>query len=179
MTRQRITRSGDDIKPLARTHELITRAIPGELLIYDLKRHNALCLNETAALVWKKCDGHNTVEDLTAELESRYGSPVDPRIVWLALDQFEKSHLLAVNAAQPKSSATITRRQVMQAAFVAAIALPVITIIVAPTAASAATTITVAACQARRQSDPGGCGGNPCVGGGTCVPQGGTRCRCG
>ena len=80
--------------PLARRSELITRQLPGELLVYDLKRHKAFCLNDTAATVWKKCDGERTVRDLTTELRKRYRSPIDERVVWLALDQLENAHLL-------------------------------------------------------------------------------------
>src|SRR4051812_747195 len=158
MTLHQVAGRNDEFRPLARKSDLITRQIPGELLVYDLKRHKAMCLNETAAIVWKKCDGRNTIADLTAGLESRYGFPIDQRVIWLALDQLEKSYLLAAKPAWPKASANITRREVMQAGIVAAIALPVITIIVAPTAVSAATAITDLVCRNRLQSDPGGCG---------------------
>ena len=62
--------------PKARQEQLIVKELPDELLIYDLKRDKAHCLNETAALVWKNCDGHKTVDQLRELMEDNAGSPV-------------------------------------------------------------------------------------------------------
>lgn len=167
--------------PAARRHDLVTRQIPGELLIYDLTRHRAFCLNKTSAFIWKKCNGKRSVSELAAELQKHYQSPVDERVVWLALDQLEKSKLLSVNATGSQSRSGISRRTLLRAGIVTAVTLPVITMISAPTAQAAGTAITQAVCLARLQTDPGGCGGNPClVVGGSCVPEGigSNKCHC-
>ena len=44
-----------DQHPSKRTGRLIVREIPGEVLVYDLVRDKALCLNQTAAAVWNLC----------------------------------------------------------------------------------------------------------------------------
>src|SRR5689334_25196967 len=80
--------------PKARKDDLVTRQITGELLVYDLKRHKAFCLNNTAATIWKNCNGKRTVSDLAATLSSDQDSPADEKVIWLALDQLEKSYLL-------------------------------------------------------------------------------------
>jgi|SRR5215471_3750567 len=165
--------------PAARRHDLVTRQVPGELLIYDFTRHKAFCLNETAAFVWKKCNGKRSVPELAAELEKHYQSPVDERLVWLALDQLQKSRLLSVKAAGPLNLRGISRRTLLRAGIVTAISLPVITMIAAPTAQAAASSVTQAVCNARLQAAPGGCGGNQCSGvPGSCVPFGTKKCHC-
>jgi len=159
------------------------RQIPGELLVYDLKRHKAYCLNDAAAAVWKSCDGKRTVSEIAAKLGKDQKSPVDEKIVWLALDQLEKSCLLQTRATKPFGLSRISRRSLIRAGIATAIALPIVTMIAAPTAQAAGTPITQAVCQGRHQNDPGGCGGNPCsdVPGTTCVngQAKSNTCKCG
>ena len=45
--------------PHARTDNLVIRELDDETLVYDMERDEAHCLNQTAALVWKQCDGKN------------------------------------------------------------------------------------------------------------------------
>jgi hypothetical protein len=177
--------NGQDL-PRARKDNLVTRQVPGELLVYDLKRHKAFCLNSTAAEVWKGCNGKRSVTDLARSLEKDSKSRVDEKIVWLALDQLEKSNLLREKTVRPASALHISRRGLIRAGLATAIALPVVIMISAPTAQAAGTPITQAACQARHQSDlPGnlGCIGstNPCLAPatGTCINDVGNTCKCG
>ena len=166
--------------PKARKDDLVTRQIPGELLVYDLVRHKAYCLNGTAAVVWKSCDGNRTVSDLAAELQKDQESPVDERIVWLALDQLDKSYLLQTKATKPIDLPAVSRRSLIRAGIATAIALPLVTMIAAPTAQAAASSITQAVCRGRRQNDPGGCGAVRCsdVAGTICLNGPGNTCRC-
>lgn len=170
-------RTNEKPLPKARKTDLVTRQIPGELLVYDLKRHKAFCLNGTAASVWKSCNGKRTVEDLAAELEKDQKSPVDEKIIWLALDQLEKSYLLQRSAAWPMGLPSISRRSIIRAGIVTAVTLPLVTMITAPVAAQAGSPITDAVCDKRTQPN---CGGNPCSdkAGKTCNPSGGGSCNC-
>jgi len=43
--------------PQARRSGLMLEQADGEVLIYDLERNKAHCLNNTAARVWQYCDG--------------------------------------------------------------------------------------------------------------------------
>ena len=52
------------MKPRTRTEGLIVRELPDELLVYDLERHRAHCLNPTAALVFKHCNGRRSVAQI-------------------------------------------------------------------------------------------------------------------
>jgi len=174
-------RSNGQSLPKARKTDLVTREIPGELLVYDLKRHKAFCLNETAATVWKYCNGKRTVAQLAERLDQKSSSPVDERIVLLTLDLLETSHLLQAPGRSRSSRLTpLTRRALIRAGIFTAIALPLVTAIKSPVAAQAGSPITVAACNARHPNDPGGCTGRPCVGGGTCQSPnpGNNPCQC-
>jgi hypothetical protein len=45
--------------PRARAENLTVRVLGDETLVYDQERHKAHCLNATAALVWRHCNGKN------------------------------------------------------------------------------------------------------------------------
>ena len=157
--------------PKARQEQLIVKELPDELLIYDLKRDKAHCLNETAALVWKNCDGHKTVEQLRELMEDNAGSPVPEEMVWLALDQLETFSLLDEAALKPGQFAGMNRRDMVRRVGMAAIALPVILSIVAPTAQAQGSLLPPGACC----NSPGQCQSNSCVQGGPCGTQPNTK----
>jgi hypothetical protein len=173
-------RSNGHSLPKARKADLVTRQIPGELLVYDLKRHKAFCLNETAATIWKNCNGSRTVADLAAQFKRDHHLSIDEKVIWLALDQLEKSKLLQTSLTRPFGFGPISRRSLVRAGIVTAIALPIVTMIAAPTAQAAGTPITAAVCGGRHPNDPGGCGAVPCIGGGTCQSPnpGNNPCQC-
>ena len=152
--------------PKARHEQLIVKELPDELLIYDLKHDQAHCLNETAALVWKNCDGHKTIDQLRELMEDNAGSPVPEEMVWLALDQLETFRLLDEAALKPVQFAGMTRRDMVRRVGIAAIALPVILSIVSPTAQAQASGLPPGACcGSPGQCASGGCSQNPvCVG---------------
>jgi hypothetical protein len=166
--------------PKARKDDLVTRQITGELLVYDLKRHKAFCLNNTAATVWKNCNGKRTVSDLAAALNNEHHSPADEKVIWLALDQLEKSYLLETRTTRPVGLPPISRRSLIRAGIVTAVTLPLVTMITSPVAAQGATPITAVVCTGRHQMDPGGCGNNPCSPpvGSKCINGPGNTCKC-
>jgi hypothetical protein len=65
----------------------------------------------------------------------------DPdQVVWYALSQLEKSHLLEESVARPTRAVQMSRRELIRSlGIAAAVSVPLVTSIVAPTAASAAT----------------------------------------
>jgi|SRR6185312_5640879 len=123
-------------KPPTRRHGLIVCELEDETLVYDRENDEAHCLNQTAALVWKHCDGVLSVAEISRLLEHELQEKVDEQIVWLALSQLKKKRLLA--APLRPSSPPISRREMAhKLAHAAVIALPLITTIIAPTPASA------------------------------------------
>ena len=145
------------VAPVARTESLIVKEVDGETLIYDLKTDKAHCLNETAARVWKNCDGQRSVSDIGKELSALTKTSVREEVVWLALEQLEKHKLLEGSPARPAFLAGMTRRQLVAQLGIAAVALPVIISIVSPTAASAASGSPGTCCLS-----PGDCASGQC-----------------
>ena len=43
------------MRPKSRTDNLVVQEMNDEVLVYDLDSNKAVCLNETAAIVWKSC----------------------------------------------------------------------------------------------------------------------------
>jgi hypothetical protein len=127
-------------KPQARSEGLVIQELPDEVLIYDLERDKAHCLNQTAALIWKHCDGKSGIAQLAQLAASASGLPADEEVVWLALEQLSKAHLLSEAVKRQESKKPLTRREVIKRIGLgAAAAIPLVTSIVAPMAAQAAT----------------------------------------
>ncbi len=128
--------------PHTRKDGLVVQELADEVLVYDLERHKAHCLNHTAAWVWKHCDGKATVADMARLLRAESNAPVGEEVIWLALDQLGQKRLLRTRVGWPKEVAGLSRREVLkQLGLAAAIALPLVTSIVAPTAQAAASCI--------------------------------------
>lgn len=121
----------NSINPVARQNGLVVQDMPGEVLVYDLDTNKAHCLNESAALVWKSCDGTKSVTDIVRHFESTGGGQVTEDFVWLAIDQLNENGLLESNIT-PRFAGE-SRRQVLKKIGLASIvALPVIASLVAP-----------------------------------------------
>lgn len=159
--------------PTARKDSLIVKELPDETLVYDTQRDKAHCLNSTAALVWKNCDGKKTVGELRELMEKNAGAPVPEEMVWLALDQLESFKLLDDAPAKPLQLSGISRRNLVKRIGFAAIAIPVIISISAPPASAQASSLAPGACC----GSPGACASNNCVQTPTCVgiPQPSTK----
>ena len=82
--------------PVARDEGLLVEQVADETVVYDSRTKAAHCLSPLAAVVFAHCDGHTTVEELTALAAERLGEPVDPPLVIDALAQLEERELLAV-----------------------------------------------------------------------------------
>jgi hypothetical protein len=110
------------------------------MLIYDRNSDEAHCLNATAALVWAHCDGRTTVGEMAQLLADELKTPVADEVVWLALEQLRKSRLLQEPWAVAAPAELMSRRvMVRRLGIAAAVAVPLVTSIIAPTAAAAAT----------------------------------------
>jgi len=159
----RITPSGF---PTRREQGLIVDELPDEVLVYDLERHKAHCLNRSAALVWQHCDGQTAPAEIARRLATELDQPFDEELVWLALRQLDSLHLLQEAIGLPPQFANLSRRQMVRAlGLAAAVAVPLITSIVSPTAVQAATCLPHQAnCSTSAQ-----CCSHFCNGGGHCV----------
>lgn len=156
----------EETMPRARQEGLIIEDLQGEALVYDCERDKAHCLNQTAALVWKYCDGKTTVATIARNLERDLKTNiVDENVVWYALEQLGKDHLLERNFQTPAIRDGLTRRQMVRTLGIAAmIAVPVVTSIVVPTAhAATSCTPSGGACGTSAQCCSGICNAGTCA----------------
>jgi len=150
--------------PLARKKGLLIQELSEELLIYDQVHLKAHCLNDTAARIWRRCDGKVSVGQLAAALSKELSAPVDETVIWMAFKQFSRARLLEVPIGNSRVSG-ISRRDVLRRAGVAAaVALPVVTSIIAPKASQAANCIASGqACTTSAQCCSGLCSTSRCA----------------
>lgn len=123
--------------PFLRTENLVVKELPNEVLIYDLENNKAFCLNETARFIMDECDGENSIEEAVESLNRKMNSKIDEEMVWMVIDQFKKSNFLKRDYVIPVQTSRLSRRKILQAAAALGIALPIVTSLVAPTAAHA------------------------------------------
>jgi Coenzyme PQQ synthesis protein D (PqqD) len=116
---------------------IIIQQVGDELLLYDEVRHQAFCLNPVCASVWTLCDGENSISAIAQAATSQLNVTVDEQIAMLALQELRRDGLV-----KPLHEAiaipTISRRDLVQRLGAsAAILIPVVVAIAAPTAAQA------------------------------------------
>ena len=151
-------------RPRARTHGLIVQELDDETLVYDQQRHRAHCLNITSSLVWKSCDGTRTVREIATHLSAEMNVLVSDEIVVVAVDKLASRHLMA-EAERLTGRSGPTRREVLRRIGIGvAVAIPVITSIVSPHAAQAATCLpSGATCSTSAQCCSGVCNITTCA----------------
>lgn len=133
--------SNFSIYPSARRDKLVVEELRDEILVYDPENTQASCLNPTASLVWKFADGKTSVTEIAFKMSGVLGSTVDPEVVYYALEQLDKRNLLIERGTIPPHYKQMSRRDFLVKAGIvgAAVAIPVIISIGAPTPAMAAT----------------------------------------
>lgn len=127
------------VLPRARRDGLVIQKLDDETLVYDLERDEAHCLNETAALVWERCDGKTTDGRMVGLLQKQFQMQVDVDLVWLAVKQLQRFHLIESGERATAPARSVSRRQLLLKYAPAALALPVIMSISAPTPAQCGT----------------------------------------
>jgi hypothetical protein len=162
--------------PVARNTDIVVQELGKEILIYDLKIHKAYNLNETSSIVYKACDGKTSFAELKAKHK------FTDEIIYLALDGLKKENLLEADEAYASPFASLSRREAIRKVGLATmIALPVISSLIAPTAAMAQSGLLGAGfpCTSGAQCSTGTClgscsaDGSPCANaGGACVAFG-------
>ncbi len=127
-------------RPKARREGLLVEKAGSELVVYNLERHRVHCLNDTAARLWALCTGRRTVEQISAQLEIALDPASQDAIVRNGIVELERLGL--VEAAECAAQAELSRRELVRkigiGALAVGVALPLISSIVAPTPAYAA-----------------------------------------
>ena len=156
----------DAARPLARKDGLVIEELDGETLIYDTERDKAHCLNAAAAQIWRRCDGRHTLVDMRDDFAGDIPVEVAREVVNDCVVRLSRAHLLEGGSLPQKENLVLSRRNLLRkigiGAASAAIVLPLVTSIVAPTPAAAAS-----------------CGSYSCVPGGSfsCFPGRGCFCN--
>jgi hypothetical protein len=155
-------------RPVARNADLLTEELDDELLVYDQNQDVACRLNRTAALVWRNANGERSISDLVEVLRAEVGDLADEDLVLVTLDRLNEQGLIESGfVRRDADTARLSRRRFIRRVGVvgsAALALPVVQSIVAPSLAAARQT----------SCDPCTC---PC-GCSSCIPCGTCGCYC-
>ena len=119
--------------------EALTRKLGDELIVYDQRRHKAHCLNQTAAAVWLECDGEATVAEIAKRLASLTCAECDEVVVRLAVAKLGRAGLLEKSDAVADGAKFLRRRDALKSIrTLTLVALPVVTTMLVPTPAFAA-----------------------------------------
>jgi hypothetical protein len=148
--------------PLARSEGLIIESLEDEVLVFDLKSQKSHCLNRTAVLIWKHCDGQTNIAQMSRILNRDLGAPISEQAIWLGLKQLAGAHLLQERLKTPTNIAKVSRRELIRrVGLTAAATLPLILTITAPTAKAQGSCLPRdAACTLNSQCCSGNCRGN-------------------
>lgn len=127
--------------PKARDDDLIVHPLGDEIVVYDVKRHDAHRLNQIAAQVWRNCNGARTPAELAALVRDDLTSEADENTVLHALHVLGGAHLL-MDDIEPEGQALPDRREFLRklATYGAPAAVAVIWSISSPTVAHAQST---------------------------------------
>lgn len=122
--------------PMARTEDILVESLGDEVLIYDLRTHEATCLNASAALVWDLCDSQRTIADILDEVGN---AEVTEHHIADLLDQLRDKNLLEDDdtPAAHGAGAPPSRRFFLGHAAAASVVLPALMSTMVPKAAQA------------------------------------------
>lgn len=153
------------MNPVARKSGLVVRELSDEVVVYDLERNEAHCLNATAAAVFRAADGRRSLAQIARHLASTVEPGADEALVGLALEQLALVHLVEQEPPSPRSGGVSRREAMRRVGIGAAVVLPLVTSVLAPTPAEAAATC-VASCAGKPAGTPCnvcGLGAPPCT----------------
>ncbi len=114
------------MKPKARNNKILIQEIENEVLIYDLTNNKVFNLNKTAALVWRNCNGTNSVEIISENTNF----PVN--LILLTIDELQKYNLFEEEFVTNLPTDKSNRRKLLMQFAATAFALPAIITLVAP-----------------------------------------------
>lgn len=124
-------------RPMARSEGLLIERVGDETVAYDIETKAAHCLSPLASVVFECCDGRRDIEELAAASSERLGAPVTSSRVLDAVAQLDERRLLAIGKGGLSRRDMIRRTTMIGASAIAS--APLITSIIAPTPAAAAT----------------------------------------
>jgi hypothetical protein len=143
------------VLPRRRLNGLVVEHLGPETLVYDVERHRAHCLNPPAAAVWSACNGRRDFEDVAAEVARGFPG-FSAEMVAVAVRGLARARLLTETA-----PSAMPRRAALRRLSLAGALLPIVSSIVVPEAAQAASCSPDGGCCATKSDC---CPGLSCVG---------------
>src|SRR5262245_1862842 len=125
--------------PKARQTGLLIEQVGDDTIVYDEERKEAHSLNRSASIVWTHSDGTRSVEELATVLGTELGAEAPESVAQYAIDELTRANLLDAGASDDADS--VSRREAIRRLSLvgaAAIVLPAVFSIAAPTPAMAA-----------------------------------------
>ncbi len=116
-----------NIFPNAKSSEILQQSSGAELLIYNVEKNQAFCLNQTSTIIYNLCDGTNEISLIAKKTQF----PLE--VVQLAVNTLSKQGLLTEEV-----KLTVSRRNLLRNVAITSVVLPIIETIVAPISAHAA-----------------------------------------
>ena len=130
--------------PTARTDNVLVQDAGADTLVYDQLRDTVHTLNPTAAFVYRHADGTRSVAQIASLMSVALGASDDLALTEAALQELARVHLLAstgeVAGAAAGGRRGVSRRQAVQRLGAAAMTMPMIFTITAPTPAMSTST---------------------------------------
>src|SRR5580704_15877966 len=124
--------------PKARSEDLLIEEVAGELLIYDVSTDRAHCLNESAAAIWRHCDGNSSVDKLAKHLFPSLAPSDAKSLVGVGLERLRRRRLVASSTTR-SPAVDLSKRQLLKKvalmAAAAGVVAPLVSSVVAPTSA--------------------------------------------
>jgi hypothetical protein len=125
--------------PKARSENLLVEEVAGELLIYDVNNNRAHCLSESAAAIWRHCNGSRSITMLAKHLFPSLAPSDAEQLVGVGVERLRRRRLVESSVTAP--SVDLSKRQMLKKvailAAAAGIVAPLVSTVVAPTAAYA------------------------------------------
>lgn len=160
-------RDANDTMPKARADgTIIDEPALDEIVVYDLSRHRAHALNQTAAVVWRHCDGRTSFGAVATALGKSLGIRPNLELVGVTVERLRRACLLEQTVA-PRAVETMRSRRAALLTLGRGL-LPVIATLSVPRAAHAQSCIPLTGCLAQQQ---------PCSGQPICPPPPNKCCK--
>jgi hypothetical protein len=102
--------AGTTLAPKAREERLFVEEVGDELIIYDQDTSRVHRLSPTATMVWRLCDGHNTIAEIVTALQATLSPAADQSLVWIALSRLEAKGLLKASLGRSPEQLRASRR---------------------------------------------------------------------
>jgi len=57
-----------------RRDEVVERALPDELILYNVAKDQVFLLNQTSAAIWDLCDGQRSIDGIAGEIAGHFAA---------------------------------------------------------------------------------------------------------